>query len=160
MSIKCKRIRDSAVSIATRYGLDGPGIESRWGGGRDFLHLSRPAQWPTQPPIQWGVKQPEHSIDHPPPSSVKVKETVGLYLFSLSGPLWSVLGWTLPLPYKMWEVRNCLELVKSCTCKIHALNYDPDCWVTIYSEFLFSPPWRWPHEWLKHFMFCWPCILV
>jgi hypothetical protein len=23
--------RDSSVGIATRYGLDGPGIESRWG---------------------------------------------------------------------------------------------------------------------------------
>jgi len=23
--------RDSSVSIATRYGLDGPGIESQWG---------------------------------------------------------------------------------------------------------------------------------
>jgi hypothetical protein len=23
--------RDSVVGIATRYGLDGPGIESRWG---------------------------------------------------------------------------------------------------------------------------------
>ena len=29
----------SVVSIATGYGLDGPGIESRW--GRDFPHLSR-----------------------------------------------------------------------------------------------------------------------
>jgi len=28
--------RDGVVSIATRYWLDGPGIESRWGGGRDF----------------------------------------------------------------------------------------------------------------------------
>ena len=26
--------RDSSVSITTRYGLDGPGIESRWGGAR------------------------------------------------------------------------------------------------------------------------------
>ena len=26
----------SAVGTATRYGLDGPGIESPWGGGRDF----------------------------------------------------------------------------------------------------------------------------
>jgi hypothetical protein len=26
-----KRTRDSAVGIATRYGLEGPGIESRWG---------------------------------------------------------------------------------------------------------------------------------
>ena len=43
--------QDSAVSIATRYGLDGPGIESRWGPG--FPYLSRPALGPTQPPIQW-----------------------------------------------------------------------------------------------------------
>jgi len=42
---------DSSVDVATRYGLDGPGIESRW--GRDFQHPSRPALGPTQPPIQW-----------------------------------------------------------------------------------------------------------
>ena len=41
----------SVVGIATDYGLDGPGIESRW--GRDFPYLSRPALWPTQPPVQW-----------------------------------------------------------------------------------------------------------
>ena len=40
-----------AVSIATRYRLDGSGIESRW--GRDFLHPSRLALGPTQPPVQW-----------------------------------------------------------------------------------------------------------
>jgi len=41
----------SVVGIATAYGLDGPGIESRV--GRDFPHLSRPALRPTQPPVQW-----------------------------------------------------------------------------------------------------------
>jgi hypothetical protein len=41
----------SVVGIATAYGLDGPGIESRW--GRGFPHLSRPALRPTQPPVQW-----------------------------------------------------------------------------------------------------------
>ena len=38
------------VGIATRYGLDGSGIESRW--RRDFPHPSRPALEPTKPPIQ------------------------------------------------------------------------------------------------------------
>ena len=33
--------RDSSVGIATRYGLGGPGIESRW--WRDFPHPYRPA---------------------------------------------------------------------------------------------------------------------
>ena len=44
----------SVVGIATGYGLDGPGIESRW--GRDFTHLSRPALGPTQPPVQWVLR--------------------------------------------------------------------------------------------------------
>ena len=37
--------RDRSVGIATSYGLDGPGIESRW--RRDFPHPSRHgvAQW-------------------------------------------------------------------------------------------------------------------
>ena len=43
--------RDSAVGIATRYGLDGPGIESWW--GQDFPEPFRPALGTTQPPIQW-----------------------------------------------------------------------------------------------------------
>jgi len=33
--------RDSAVGIATRYGLEGTGIESQW--QREFLPPSRPA---------------------------------------------------------------------------------------------------------------------
>ena len=40
----------SVVGIATGYGLDGPGIESRW--KRDFPHPSRPVVGPTQPPVQ------------------------------------------------------------------------------------------------------------
>jgi len=51
VNIMCLVCRDSSVGIATAYGLDGPRIESRW--GRDFLHLSRPALRPTQPPVQW-----------------------------------------------------------------------------------------------------------
>ena len=42
--------RDSSVGVVTRYGLDGSGIECRW--GRDFPHLCRPALGPTQPPVR------------------------------------------------------------------------------------------------------------
>ena len=41
---------DSSVGIATRYAMDGSGIESRW--RRDFPHPSRPALGPIQSPIQ------------------------------------------------------------------------------------------------------------
>jgi hypothetical protein len=43
--------RDSSVSTAIRYGLDGPGIEYRR--GRDFPHPSRPALGLAPPPIRW-----------------------------------------------------------------------------------------------------------
>ena len=81
--------QDSSVGIASRYGLDGSGIESWW--GRDFPHPSRPTQGPTHPPIQWrpglpGVKRSGLGVDHPPPSSAEVKERVELYLFSPHGP--------------------------------------------------------------------------
>jgi hypothetical protein len=42
--------RDSVVGIATFYGLGNPRTESRC--GRDFLHPSKPAPGPIQPPMQ------------------------------------------------------------------------------------------------------------
>ena len=66
----------SSVDVATGYGLDGPGIEFRW--GRDFPHLSRPALGPTQLPVQWvpglsrGKERPGRDADPSPPSSAVV----------------------------------------------------------------------------------------
>jgi hypothetical protein len=65
-----------SVGIATDYGLDSSGIESRW--GRDFPHLSRPTLGPTQPPVQWvpalsgGKVRPGRDADHSLPSSAEV----------------------------------------------------------------------------------------
>ena len=99
--------RDSSVGIVTRYGLDGLGIESWW--GQDFLHTSRLALVPTQPPIKWvpdlswgrEVKWPGRGVDHPSPSSAKVEGSVELYVCSPSGPSWPVLGRTLPFYFTL-----------------------------------------------------------
>jgi len=81
--------RDSSVGIATRYGLDGPGIESRW--GARFSAPTGPGAHPASYTMGTGslpgVKRPGRGVDHPPPSSAEDKERVKLYLYSPSGPL-------------------------------------------------------------------------
>jgi hypothetical protein len=91
----CIMGRDVVVSIATRYGLDGPGIESRWG-----ARFSAPVQnGPEAHPVSYtmstgsfpGVMWQERGVDHPPLSSAEVTKRVDLYLYSLFGLSWSVL---------------------------------------------------------------------
>jgi hypothetical protein len=92
-------ILDSSVGIATRYGLDGPGIESQWG-----ARFSTPVQ--TGPGAHTasytmgtgsfpGVKRPGRDVDQPPSSIAEVKERVELYIYNLFAPSWPILGWTL-----------------------------------------------------------------
>jgi len=88
--------RDSAVGIATRYGLDGPGIESRWGAGFSAPVQTgsgaHPASYTTGTGSFPEVQRPARGADHPPPSSAEVRERVELYLYSTSGPSWPVIG--------------------------------------------------------------------
>jgi hypothetical protein len=87
--------RDSSVGIATRYELDGLGSNP----GGDEIFRTRPDR-PWSPPsllyngyrVIPGVKRKGRGVDHPPPSNAEVKERVGIYLYSPSGPLWPVLG--------------------------------------------------------------------
>jgi hypothetical protein len=72
------RGRDSSVGMATGYGLDGPGIESRWG-ARFFAQVqtgpgSHSASCTMGAGSFPGVKRPGRGADHPPPSSAEVKK--------------------------------------------------------------------------------------
>ena len=46
-----------------------------------------------------GVKRPGRGADHPPPSKRRSYERVGLYLYSPSGPSWSVIGRTITFTF-------------------------------------------------------------
>ena len=73
--------RDSSVGIATRYELDYPDIESRWGRFSAPVQTG-PGAHPASYKVGTGcfpeVKWPLRGVDHPPPSSAKVKESVEL----------------------------------------------------------------------------------
>jgi hypothetical protein len=85
----------SSVGIAIDYGLDGPGIESRW--GRDFLRMSRPALGPSQPPVKWvpglsrGQRRPGRGADHPLPPSAEIKIEYSYISAPPLGPGWPVI---------------------------------------------------------------------
>ena len=62
--------RDSVVGIATRYGLDGPGIDSRWGGARFSTPVQTgrgayPASCTMGTGSCLGLKRPGLGVDHP-----------------------------------------------------------------------------------------------
>jgi hypothetical protein len=81
--------RNSAGGTATHYGLDGPMIESRWGAIFSASIQTGPGVHPASYMMGTGsfpgVKRPGRGIDHPPPSSAEVKESVEVYLYSPSG---------------------------------------------------------------------------
>jgi len=127
--------RDSSVGITTCYGLDGPGIESRWG-----TRFSAPFQTgPEHHPASYTmgteslpvVKRPGRGVDYPPPSNAEVKERVELYLYS---PLWAFLAcskvnFTFTLPLTRAEYTLTSESDKSqCLRRV--------CFVTLLSDSL------------------------
>lgn len=83
-------------------------FESQW--GWDSLHPSRTALEPTQPPVPCvlglfpGVNATGRGVDLSPPSSAKVIEKE-LYFYSLWGPTWPAVGWTLLLGKVILQVK-------------------------------------------------------
>jgi hypothetical protein len=88
--------RDNSVGIATRYGLDSPGIESRWearySAPVQTVPGAHPASYITGTGSFPGAMWPGRGVDHSPLYSAEIKERVELYLYSLFGPSWLVLG--------------------------------------------------------------------
>jgi len=81
--------RDSSVSIVTRYGLNGPGIEIRWWAGFSAPVQNSPGAHPASYTMGTGsfpwVKRPERGVENPPPYSAELKERIDLYFYSPSG---------------------------------------------------------------------------
>jgi len=93
-------IMDNLLLIATRYGLDGPGIEFRWG-ARFFAPVrtdraAHPASYAKVTGSFPGVKRPERDVDHTPHLATKLKKEQSCFLLP-SRPSCPVLGWSLLL---------------------------------------------------------------
>ena len=90
--------RGSSVGIATRYGLKGPGMESRCGERFFPSFRTDPGTYPVAYPVSYKVGTgyllevtlPGIGVDYHPPPSAKVKERVQIYFYSLSVPSWPV----------------------------------------------------------------------
>jgi len=103
VNIKTKFLYDMMpCSLANRYmisHLTGSNLSSTFLFSVIFVMFSiiigpgtHPASYMMCPRSFSGVKLPGRGIDHPPPSSAKVKERVELYLYFPSGFLQPVLG--------------------------------------------------------------------
>jgi len=82
------RDRDRVVNVVTHYGLNSLGTESRWG---KTSHTHPDQSWDPPRLLHKGfqgfpekVKRPKPGVDHPSPSSAKVKESVEIYIYSHS----------------------------------------------------------------------------
>ena len=105
--------RDSSVGIATGYGLDGPGIESRWGGARFSAHVQTgPGAHPASSTMGtgsfpgvtsgWGVTMTPHPLLVP----------------------WSRKSRTIPL-LPLWAVRP-VQSLSACTVELYLYSpYGP-----------------------------------
>jgi hypothetical protein len=86
--------RVNSFGIATRYWLEGPGIESRWGARFSAPVHTGPWAHPASYVMGTGCF-PGSGIDHPPPSSTEVEKRVDLCIYSYFP---SGASWPLNLP--------------------------------------------------------------
>ena len=86
--------QDGSIGIATRWGLDVLGMESMWAIFSTPV-LTGPGAHPASYTVGTGFLPRGRlgcGVNHPSPTTVEVKETVELYVYSPSGPSWQVIG--------------------------------------------------------------------
>lgn len=80
-------------NLATDYGLDDPGFESRQGKGVSFPKIARPVPWAAHSPIQWLPKlysevKAAGTWGWPLPSASSLRISGALHLFPFCMPSW------------------------------------------------------------------------
>jgi len=148
--------RGSSVSIAPRYGL---GVRGSNPGGGEIFRIRPDRPWGPPSLLYNGyrvfpeVKRTGRCVDHPPPSSADIKERVELYPYSPFGPLWPVLGWTLPLtlPVKFaWNCRDIFMMLDNVWKKCINLKLCHNCKMLL-SRCLVSVEEWWPGRRFQNF---------
>jgi hypothetical protein len=99
--------RDSSVGMATRYGLNGSGIESYWRERLSAPLQTGPGDYPASCTVVTGlfpgVKRPGRGVEHLYPPTAEVKERVELHLYYPSVPSWRLTDGTL-----LYHYTNCV----------------------------------------------------
>jgi hypothetical protein len=136
--------QDSSVGIPTRYGLDGPGIESRvrvifpasvQNGSGSHLASYTMGPW-LYPRVKW----PGRSVYRPLPYSAEAEEGTAITLLP-SWPSWPVLGgtWTL---YTLFVLDFPVAVYRIASRSSHLQNFNKQCcrmtsnavWVPLVAE--------------------------
>ena len=160
----------ATVNSSSRYELDGPGIESQC----SEIWCTRPDRHWDPPSLLYnvycvsfpGVKRPERGVDHPLPSTAEATGRTRLYLYTPSGPLWPVTGWTYPfyhysdckLLILLYREQEPLQIhIASKQNNVHGFRFRTsalcvvDCHVSvglsILHPFIFRPKAR-THKWI------------
>ena len=92
--------RDSSVGTTTRYGLDGPGIESSWWGFSPSVQTcpeTHPASCTSGTGSLPGLKRPGRGVDHPRHLASRLKKLYSFTSTTPMGPLDSLQGELCPL---------------------------------------------------------------
>jgi len=107
--------RDSSVGIATRYRLDGPGIESQWVG--EIFRTCPDRPW--GPPsllysgyrVFPGGKSAGAWLSSATASRAEFKERVEQYHYSPTGNSWPALGWKFENEIRLLKWRKIAQIL-------------------------------------------------